>query len=45
MWLRRPEDGMWDEAIIVLYAEMGGTAKDVDNLNDLFGNFILGLEE
>ena len=45
LWLKRPKGGTWEEATVLLYAEMAGTAKDVGNLNELFDNFLLNLEE
>jgi hypothetical protein len=45
LWLQRPKGGTWEDAKILLYAEMAGTAKDIENLNELFGNFLLGIEE
>ena len=39
MWIRKYSGE------VVLYAEMAGTADNMDKLNDLFDNFILGLED
>lgn len=43
IWLRIPRGGNWDEAEVVLYAEMIGIGKP-ENLNDMFNDFTLGIE-
>ena len=46
LWLERPKNGTWDEAVMLLYAEMAGAYDETYeyDLNDLFNGFVLRLE-
>lgn len=45
LWLGKEPRDTWDEAWVILYAEMAGTASGTTDLSRVLGSFLLGLEE
>jgi len=45
LWLGKERKATWDDAWVILYAEMAGTADGSNDLGRVFMGFLLNIEE